>query len=121
MEVGIFESADKPAKLYVSKAVVKGKQTMASGRIGDRSTHTWSVLRYLGFPDVKTTAARGQNGNLVGPLDETREADSDFSPFLSLLHRVLSVRIQQFVRCWFRAERFAPLPTRGVYQYRHPG
>jgi thiosulfate/3-mercaptopyruvate sulfurtransferase len=50
---GSFKSADELAALYQSKGITPDKPTIAYCRIGERSSHSWFVLRYLlGYPDV---------------------------------------------------------------------
>ena len=52
-EDGSFKSADELAALYQSKGVTVDKPTMTYCRIGERSSHTWFVLKYLlGCRDV---------------------------------------------------------------------
>jgi thiosulfate/3-mercaptopyruvate sulfurtransferase len=51
---GTFKSADELRKLYDSKGITPDKEIIAYCRIGERSSHTWFVLKYLlGYPDVK--------------------------------------------------------------------
>ena len=51
---GTFKSADDLKKLYESKGITSDKEIIAYCRIGERSSHTWFVLKYLlGYPDVK--------------------------------------------------------------------
>jgi thiosulfate/3-mercaptopyruvate sulfurtransferase len=51
---GTFKSADELKKLYESKGITPEKEVIAYCRIGERSSHTWFVLKYLlGYPDVK--------------------------------------------------------------------
>ena len=51
---GTFKQADELRKLYESKAITPDKEVIAYCRIGERSSHTWFVLKYLlGYPDVK--------------------------------------------------------------------
>lgn len=51
---GTFKSADELKKLYESKGIDPDKEIIAYCRIGERSSHTWFVLKYLlGYPDVK--------------------------------------------------------------------
>jgi thiosulfate/3-mercaptopyruvate sulfurtransferase len=51
---GTFKSADELKKLYESKGITSDKEIIAYCRIGERSSHTWFVLKYLlGYPDVK--------------------------------------------------------------------
>jgi thiosulfate/3-mercaptopyruvate sulfurtransferase len=44
---GTFKSADELKKLYESKAITPDKEVIAYCRIGERSSHTWFVLKYL--------------------------------------------------------------------------
>ena len=51
---GTFKSADELKKLYESKGIAADKEIIAYCRIGERSSHTWFVLKYLlGYPNVK--------------------------------------------------------------------
>ncbi|MGC2683672.1 MAG: rhodanese-like domain-containing protein [Candidatus Nitrosopolaris sp.] len=51
---GTFKSADELKKLYESKGITPDKEVIAYRRIGERSSHTWFVLKYLlGYPNVK--------------------------------------------------------------------
>ena len=51
---GTFKTADELKTLYESKNVTPDKEVIAYCRIGERSSHTWFVLKYLlGFPNVK--------------------------------------------------------------------
>jgi thiosulfate/3-mercaptopyruvate sulfurtransferase len=51
---GTFKSADELKKLYESKGITPDKEIISYCRIGERSSHTWFVLKYLlGYPDVK--------------------------------------------------------------------
>jgi thiosulfate/3-mercaptopyruvate sulfurtransferase len=51
---GTFKPADELRKLYDSKGITPDKEIIAYCRIGERSSHTWFVLKYLlGYPDVK--------------------------------------------------------------------
>ncbi|MGA8403622.1 MAG: sulfurtransferase [Nitrososphaeraceae archaeon] len=53
-ENGTFKSADELQKLYQSKGVAADKEVISYCRIGERSSHTWFVLKYLlGYPNVK--------------------------------------------------------------------
>jgi thiosulfate/3-mercaptopyruvate sulfurtransferase len=41
-------------QLYESKGITPDEEIIAYCRIGERSSHTWFVLKYLlGYPDVK--------------------------------------------------------------------
>ena len=51
---GTFKSADELKELYESKGITPDKEVIAYCRIGERSSHTWFVLKYLlGYPNVK--------------------------------------------------------------------
>ena len=51
---GTFKSADELKKLYESNGITLDKEVVAYCRIGERSSHTWFVLKYLlGYPNVK--------------------------------------------------------------------
>jgi thiosulfate/3-mercaptopyruvate sulfurtransferase len=53
-EDGTFKAADELRKLYEGKGVTPERPAVAYCRIGERSSHTWFVLRYLlGYPDVR--------------------------------------------------------------------
>jgi thiosulfate/3-mercaptopyruvate sulfurtransferase len=66
-EDGTFKSADELRELYVSKGVDDSKRTTAYCRIGERSSHTWFVLReLLGYKDVRNyDGSWTEWGNLV--------------------------------------------------------
>jgi len=46
-EDGRFKTADELKTIYESKGLARGTETIAYCRIGERSAHTWFVLRYL--------------------------------------------------------------------------
>ena len=53
-EDGTFKSTEELKKLYESKGVTPDREVIAYCRIGERSSHSWFVLKYLlGYPDVK--------------------------------------------------------------------
>jgi thiosulfate/3-mercaptopyruvate sulfurtransferase len=53
-EDGTFKSADELRALYGGAGVTPDKPVIAYCRIGERSSHTWFVLKHLlGYPDVK--------------------------------------------------------------------
>ena len=53
-EDGTFKSADELKALYEGEGVTPDKPTIAYCRIGERSSHTWFVLKYLlGYPEVR--------------------------------------------------------------------
>src|SRR5256885_15031816 len=64
---GTFKSAADLRVLYGAKGVTPGKSVTAYCRIGERSAHTWFVLReLLGFQDVKNyDGSWTEGGNLV--------------------------------------------------------
>ena len=67
-EDGTFKSVDELKKLYGDAGVDFNKPTIAYCRIGERSSHTWFVLKYLlGVKDVKNyDGSWTEWGNLVG-------------------------------------------------------
>lgn len=53
-EDGTFKSAEELKKLYETKGITPDKDIVTYCRIGERSSHTWFVLKYLlGYPNVK--------------------------------------------------------------------
>ncbi len=66
-EDGTFKTADDLAALYAGHGVTKDKEVIAYCRIGERSSHSWFVLKYLlGYPDVKNyDGSWTEWGNLV--------------------------------------------------------
>ncbi len=51
---GTFKSADELKSIYGSKGITPDKEVIAYCRIGERSAHTWFVLKYLlGYPKVR--------------------------------------------------------------------
>jgi thiosulfate/3-mercaptopyruvate sulfurtransferase len=51
---GTFKSADELTTLYQSMGITPDKEIITYCRIGERSSHTWFVLRHLlGYPAVK--------------------------------------------------------------------
>jgi thiosulfate/3-mercaptopyruvate sulfurtransferase len=64
---GTFKSADDLRELYGAKGVTPDKTITAYCRIGERSAHTWFVLReLLGYEDVKNyDGSWTEWGNLV--------------------------------------------------------
>ncbi|HTU33319.1 MAG TPA: sulfurtransferase [Candidatus Acidoferrum sp.] len=72
-EDGTFKSADALRQLYDSKGVSGSGETIAYCRIGERSSHTWFVLKYLlGYDNVKNyDGSWTEWGNLVGaPIEK---------------------------------------------------
>jgi thiosulfate/3-mercaptopyruvate sulfurtransferase len=64
---GTFRSVDELREIYGSKGVVESEEVRAYCRIGERSAHTWFVLReLLGYADVKNyDGSWTEWGNLV--------------------------------------------------------
>jgi thiosulfate/3-mercaptopyruvate sulfurtransferase len=67
-EDGTFKSADALASLYQSKGITGTDEVIAYCRIGERSSHTWFVLKYLlGYGDVRNyDGSWTEWGNLIG-------------------------------------------------------
>jgi thiosulfate/3-mercaptopyruvate sulfurtransferase len=67
-EDGSFKSYDELKKLYESKGILGRHEVIAYCRIGERSSHTWFVLKYLlGYEDVRNyDGSWTEWGNLVG-------------------------------------------------------
>ncbi|NDL58413.1 sulfurtransferase [Phytoactinopolyspora mesophila] len=65
---GTFRSDDELRQLYADEGVDLNKDTIAYCRIGERSSHTWFVLReLLGVPNVKNyDGSWTEYGSLVG-------------------------------------------------------
>jgi thiosulfate/3-mercaptopyruvate sulfurtransferase len=74
---GTFKSADDLNRIYVrEKGVDLNKPGIAYCRIGERSSHTWFVLKYLlGIPNVKNyDGSWTEYGNLIGAPIENPSA-----------------------------------------------
>jgi thiosulfate/3-mercaptopyruvate sulfurtransferase len=67
-EDGTFKSLDELKALYGAEGISNGRAAIAYCRIGERSSHTWFVLKYLlGVNDVKNyDGSWTEWGNLVG-------------------------------------------------------
>jgi thiosulfate/3-mercaptopyruvate sulfurtransferase len=67
-EDGTFKTVDELGALYGGQGVTPDKNVIAYCRIGERSSHTWFVLKYLlGFQNVKNyDGSWTEWGNLVG-------------------------------------------------------
>jgi thiosulfate/3-mercaptopyruvate sulfurtransferase len=65
---GTFKSAEDLKKLYEIKGITPDKEIIAYCRIGERSSHTWFVLKYLlGYPNVKNyDGSWTEWGNMIG-------------------------------------------------------
>jgi len=79
-EDGTFKSFDELKRLYDDKGINGSNEVIAYCRIGERSSHTWFVLKYLlGFEKVRNyDGSWTEWGNLVGApiVNETRAAQS---------------------------------------------
>jgi len=73
---GTFKSADALRQLYQGKGVRGEEEVVAYCRIGERSAHTWFVLKYLlGYDNVKNyDGSWTEWGNLVGAPIENPSA-----------------------------------------------
>jgi thiosulfate/3-mercaptopyruvate sulfurtransferase len=72
-EDGTFKSVDQLKALYQGKGVTGQDETIAYCRIGERSSHTWFVLKYLlGYNNVKNyDGSWTEWGNLIGaPIEK---------------------------------------------------
>jgi thiosulfate/3-mercaptopyruvate sulfurtransferase len=72
-EDGTFKSPDELRKLYGAAGLDPSKPTIAYCRIGERSSHTWFVLKYLlGLDDVVNyDGSWTEYGNLIGvPIEK---------------------------------------------------
>ena len=80
-EDGTFKSRDELEAIYLNEQGLDPKDpTIAYCRIGERSSHTWFVLKYLlGFKDVKNyDGSWTEWGNLVGaPIEKGEPESSD--------------------------------------------
>jgi thiosulfate/3-mercaptopyruvate sulfurtransferase len=73
-EDGTFKNFEELARLYEGEGVTRDRRVIAYCRIGERSSHTWFVLKYLlGYPDVRNyDGSWTEWGNLVAaPVEKT--------------------------------------------------
>jgi thiosulfate/3-mercaptopyruvate sulfurtransferase len=65
---GTFKTVEEIRKLYEEQKITKDKDIITYCRIGERSSHTWFVLKYLlGYPNVKNyDGSWTEWGNLIG-------------------------------------------------------
>jgi len=77
-EDGTFKSFDDLKKLYDAKGITGSDEVIAYCRIGERSSHTWFVLKYLlGYERVRNyDGSWTEWGNLIGApiVNEPRAA-----------------------------------------------
>jgi len=72
-EDGTFKSPDELRALYESKGVTRDKDVIAYCRIGERSSHSWFVLKeLLGYPNVRNyDGSWTEWGSMVGmPIEK---------------------------------------------------
>jgi thiosulfate/3-mercaptopyruvate sulfurtransferase len=72
-EDGTFKSPEDLMKLYKENGIIPEKEVISYCRIGERSSHTWFVLKYLlGYPDVKNyDGSWTEWGNMIGnPIEK---------------------------------------------------
>ncbi len=72
-EDGTFKAAPALRELYAGLGITPDQEIIAYCRIGERSSHTWFVLRYLlGYPRVRNyDGSWTEWGNLVGaPIEK---------------------------------------------------
>src|SRR5437867_12688142 len=74
---GTFKSLSELRSLYQNEGINGSKPVIAYCRIGERSSHSWFVLKYLlGYKDVKNyDGSWTEWGNLVGAPVEKGAAD----------------------------------------------
>ena len=77
-EDGTFKSYDELVKLYEGQGVRPDREAVAYCRIGERSSHTWFVLKYLlGYDKVRNyDGSWTEWGNLVDAPIEKGEASA---------------------------------------------
>ena len=72
-ENGTFKTAEELLKLYQTHGISPENEVITYCRIGERSSHSWFVLKYLlGYPDVKNyDGSWTEWGNLIGnPIEK---------------------------------------------------
>lgn len=70
---GTFKSASELKQIYESKGITPDKDVVCYCRIGERSSHTWFVLKYLlGYPQVRNyDGSWTEWGNMIGnPIEK---------------------------------------------------
>jgi thiosulfate/3-mercaptopyruvate sulfurtransferase len=73
---GTFKPADQLRQLYTGRGITGEKEVITYCRIGERSAHTWFVLRYLlGFNKVRNyDGSWTEWGNIIGAPIERETA-----------------------------------------------
>ena len=71
---GTFKSVEELETLYGKQGITPDKHIICYCRIGERSSHTWFVLKYLlGFPSVRNyDGSWTEWGNMIGNPIEKR-------------------------------------------------
>ncbi|TLY07292.1 MAG: sulfurtransferase [Thaumarchaeota archaeon] len=70
---GTFKAVDELRKIYESKGVTPDRDVICYCRIGERSSHSWFVLKYLlGYPQVRNyDGSWTEWGNMIGnPIEK---------------------------------------------------
>ena len=70
---GTFKSVEDLTKIYETKGITPDKDVICYCRIGERSSHTWFVLKYLlGYPQVRNyDGSWTEWGNMIGnPIEK---------------------------------------------------
>ena len=70
---GTFKDSEELKKLYIEKGVIPDKNVICYCRIGERSSHSWFVLKYLlGYPSVRNyDGSWTEWGNMIGnPIEK---------------------------------------------------
>jgi thiosulfate/3-mercaptopyruvate sulfurtransferase len=70
---GTFKSVEELKTIYETKGVTPDKDVICYCRIGERSSHTWFVLKYLlGYPQVRNyDGSWTEWGNMIGnPIEK---------------------------------------------------
>jgi thiosulfate/3-mercaptopyruvate sulfurtransferase len=92
-EDGSFRSVEELKTLYESKGITPEKEVITYCRIGERSSHSWFVLKYLlGYPNVRNyDGSWAEWGNSIrAPVERSQSrsggvsADRQTRPFTSL-------------------------------------
>jgi len=70
---GTFKNTKEISSIYHSKGITPDKEVISYCRIGERSSHTWFVLKYLlGYPSVRNyDGSWTEWGNMIGnPIEK---------------------------------------------------